>query len=43
MTGIAIVGLCARPKARVFRLVGWTSLGLLTVGIFSALVLFLLG
>lgn len=42
MTGIAIVGLCSRPKARVFRMVGWASLGLLAVGIFSALVLFLL-
>lgn len=43
MTGIAIVGLCSRPKARVFDAISWTSLGLLTVGIFSALVLFLLG
>jgi cation:H+ antiporter len=42
MTGIAIVGLCARPHARVFRIVGWTSLGLLAVGLFSALVLYLL-
>ncbi len=42
MTGIAIVGLCARPRARVFRVVAWTSLGLLTVGLFSALILFLL-
>lgn len=42
MTGIAIVGLCSRPKARVFRMIGWASLGLLAVGIFSALILFLL-
>ncbi|UCC48456.1 MAG: sodium:calcium antiporter [Gemmatimonadota bacterium] len=42
MTGIAIVGLCARPRARVFRVVAWTSLGLLAVGLFSALILFLL-
>lgn len=42
MTGIAIVGLCSRPKARVFRAIGWASLGLLAVGVFSALVLFLL-
>ncbi len=43
MTGIAIVGLCARPKARVLHVMSWASLGLLTVGIFSALVLYLLG
>lgn len=43
MTGIVLVGLCARPRARVFRLFSWVSLGLLTVGIFSALVLYLLG
>jgi len=42
MTGIAIVGLCARPRARVFRVVAWTSLGLLTVGLFSAVILYLL-
>ena len=41
MTGIAIVGLCSRPKARVFRLVGWASLGLLAVGVFAATVLLL--
>ncbi len=43
MTGIAIVGLCSRPHARVFRVMGWASLGLLTVGVFSAVVLYLLG
>jgi cation:H+ antiporter len=43
MTGIAIVGLCSRPTARVFRLVGWASLGLLAVGVLSALVLLLIG
>jgi cation:H+ antiporter len=43
MTGIAIVGLCSRPPPRVFRVMGWASLGLLAVGIFSALVLYLLG
>jgi cation:H+ antiporter len=42
MTGIAIVGLCARPTTKVFRGVGWASLGMLTVGLFSALVLYLL-
>jgi cation:H+ antiporter len=43
MTGIAIVGLCSRPKAKIFRTMGWASLGLLTVGLLSALVLYLLG
>ncbi len=43
MTGIALVGLCSRPKAVVFRLVSWASLALLAVGVFSALVLYLLG
>jgi cation:H+ antiporter len=43
MTGIAIVGLCSRPTGSVFRAVGWASLGLLAVGLLSALVLYLLG
>ena len=43
MTGIAIVGLCSRPQARVFKVMSWASLGLLAVGLFSALVLFMLG
>jgi cation:H+ antiporter len=43
MTGIAIVGLCSRPQARVFKMIGWASLGLLAVGLFSGLVLYLLG
>jgi cation:H+ antiporter len=43
MTGIAIVGLCSRPQAKVFRVMGWASLGLFVVGLFSALVLYLLG
>jgi cation:H+ antiporter len=43
MTGIAIVGLCSRPTARVFRAISWASLGLLTVGVFSGLILLLLG
>ncbi|NIV30964.1 MAG: sodium:calcium antiporter, partial [Anaerolineae bacterium] len=42
MTGIAIVGLCSRPKARVFRIMGWASLGLVIVGLFSGLVLYLM-
>ncbi len=41
MTGIAIVGLCSRPQTKVFRAVGWASLGLLIVGLFTALVLLL--
>ncbi|NIR42790.1 MAG: sodium:calcium antiporter [Gemmatimonadetes bacterium] len=43
MTGIAIVGLCSRPQPKVFRVMGWASLGLFVVGLFSALVLYLLG
>ncbi|NIN71077.1 MAG: sodium:calcium antiporter [Gemmatimonadetes bacterium] len=43
MTGIAIVGMCSHPTAKAFRAVGWTSLGLLTVGLLSALVLYLIG
>jgi cation:H+ antiporter len=43
MTGIALVGLCSRPKARVFRVMGWASLWLLAVGLLSAFVLYLLG
>ncbi|UCC73590.1 MAG: sodium:calcium antiporter [Gemmatimonadota bacterium] len=43
MTGIAMVGLCSRQQARIFRAVGWASLGLIAVGVFSAFVLYLLG
>jgi len=43
MTGIALVGLCSRPKAKVFRTMGWASLGLVAVGLLSALVLYLVG
>ena len=43
MTGIVIVGLYSRPRARVFRVVSWASLGLLIVAVFTALFLFLLG
>ncbi|MGD2151642.1 MAG: hypothetical protein PVG79_00150 [Gemmatimonadales bacterium] len=43
MTGIALVGLCSRPQAKVFRTMGWASLGLLAVGLLSALVLYLVG
>jgi cation:H+ antiporter len=43
MTGIALVGLCSRPKAKIFRTMGWASLGLLAVGLLSGLVLYLVG
>lgn len=42
MTGIVAAGLSYRPRARLFRLVGWVSFGLLTLGLLNALVLFLL-
>ncbi|MEE8520806.1 MAG: sodium:calcium antiporter [Gemmatimonadota bacterium] len=42
MTGVVIVGLLYRPRGRVLRLVGWVSLGLFTVGLLNAVVLFLL-
>ncbi len=43
MTGIALVGLCSRPKAKLFHTMGWASLGLLAVGLLSGLVLYLVG
>lgn len=43
MTGIALVGLCSRPKAKIFRTLGWASLGMLAVGLLSAVVLYLVG
>jgi cation:H+ antiporter len=42
MTGIVAAGLSYRPRARLFRLVGWVSFALLTLGLLNALVLFLL-
>lgn len=42
MTGIVAAGLSYRPRARLFRFVGWVSFGLLTLGLVNALVLFLL-
>jgi cation:H+ antiporter len=41
MTGLAIVGLLYRPEGRVLRSVGWVSLGLLSVYLLNAWVLFL--
>jgi cation:H+ antiporter len=41
MTGLAIVGLLYRPQGRVLRSVGWISLGLLSVYLLNALVVFL--
>ena len=42
MTGVVAAGLVYRPQGRVLRMVGWTSLGLLSLGILNAVVLFLL-
>lgn len=41
MSGIAIVGLFYRPKARLFRAVGWTSLLLLAVYLLNTFVFYL--
>lgn len=43
MTAIVIIGLLYRPEGRVFRTFGWTSLGLFTVYLFNAYVMFLHG
>lgn len=43
MSGIVIVGLVYRPKARVFRTVGWTSLVLFTVYLLNAYFVYLHG
>jgi cation:H+ antiporter len=43
MTGIVIVALLYRPKTRIFRTVGWVSLGLVTVYLLNAYVVFLRG
>jgi cation:H+ antiporter len=43
MTGIVIVGLLYRPKTRIFRTVGWVSLGLFTVYLLNTYVLYLHG
>jgi cation:H+ antiporter len=41
MSGIAIVGLLYRPRARVFRTVGWTSLFLFLVYLLNSYILYL--
>lgn len=41
MTGIAIVGLRFRPRTRLFRAVGWTSLALMTLYALNAYVFYL--
>jgi len=43
MSGIAIVGLFYRPKRRVLRTVGWTSLFLLSVYFFNTFAMYLYG
>jgi cation:H+ antiporter len=43
MTGIVIVGLLYRPRARILGAVGWISLGLLTVYLLNSFVLYLYG
>jgi cation:H+ antiporter len=41
MTGLATVGLLYRPAGRLFRTVGWVSLGLFTVYLLNSYVLYL--
>lgn len=41
MTGIAIVGLFYRPKKRLFKTVGWTSLFILSVYLFNTYAIYL--
>jgi len=41
MSGLVIVGLLSRPASRPFRLVGWTSIGLLTIYLLNSMVLYL--
>lgn len=43
MTGAAVVGLHYRPQTRVFRVVGWVSLGLVLIYLLNTLVLYLRG
>lgn len=41
MTGVAIVGLLYRPKTRLFKTVGWTSLLIFSIYILNVSVLYL--
>lgn len=43
MTGMVVVALVYRPRARVFRTIGWASLGLLTVYLLNTYFLYLYG
>jgi cation:H+ antiporter len=43
MTGLVIVSLLYRPQRRLFRTVGWTSLGLFVIYLFNSYVVFLRG
>jgi cation:H+ antiporter len=43
MSGLVIVSLLYRPVRRVFRVVGWTSLGLFMIYLLNAYVVFLYG
>lgn len=43
MMGIAIVGLYSRPRARFFGVAGWASVGLFSVAVVTAVVLYLIG
>jgi len=43
MTGVVVVGLLYRPRTRVFRAVGWVSLGLFTVYVLNSYLLYLHG
>ena len=41
MTGVAIVGLFYRPKTRIFKTVGWTSIFLFSIYLLNSYVIFL--
>jgi cation:H+ antiporter len=43
MTGIAIVGLFYRPRVRVFRAVGWVSIGLFVMYLLNSYLLYIHG
>jgi len=43
MSGVAVVGLFYRPRTRVFRTVGWTSLLLLSIYLLNTFFLYLYG
>jgi cation:H+ antiporter len=43
MAGLVIVSLLYRPSRRLFRAVGWTSLGLFVLYVFNSYVVYLHG